>query len=251
MALTPFSIPGEQYKLPLASRKSSYTQVFFHGSSVNLYAGMTGSQNSLTDNFARQGYLVRLPRVVRFLFSSSGGTPATAFTNHYSPLCSSLGMALASHGICVAWGKDGGASQRWLSHATPDKDANFTAANMVAGDIFTYVFASSNLAYGNDLIEYNSPLSAAATQYQSDYNRFVERHPRCKSFGGHIYQVPFGTDLDEIAQRAVSGAAPMAQFGQGLDQYGWTYTAVEWDLPANYVGLSAIQAEVESFFGIA
>jgi len=57
--------------------------------------------------------------------------------------------------------------------------------------------------------------------------------------------------MDEIVERAVSGTAPMDQFGPGLSQYGWAFTRGDWNLPSGYIPLATILAEVKAFFGLA
>lgn len=245
----PIVIPGHEDELPLASNKAAYTNVFFHGD--NLEEGIASSFTSETDNFARQGYLIRLPKVVRLLFSGGGGTPATAFTNHYNQLAQDLADALAPSGICVAWGRTGGTNDQWLFDATPDAAESHAIADLVVGDVFTYHFVGLSITYGNDLNDYVI-MNSAAQLYEADYDRFSARHGKFESFGGHVYQTgpTGGDDIDEIVTRAMSGASPFDQFGPGLSTMGWTSTIVEWDLPANYVTLATIQAEVEAFFGL-
>lgn len=250
---TPIIIPGFTGKPPVAASKADYTNVFFHGD--NLEDGIASSFDFETDNFARQGFYVRKPRVVRLLFSPGAGTPATAFTNHYNALSQSLANSMAEHGICVAWGKNsGGLTSRWLQDATPDFAEDFDVDEIVGGSILTFVFVGNNLAYGTDLDpiagDYVPPLSAAAERYEEDYDRFVARYSRMEAFQGNIYTIdPAANDQAEITHRAVAGTSPLAQFGPGLATFGWSVTTAAWDTTA-MVSLATIQAEVEAFFDL-
>ena len=253
MAVT-FHIAGHENRLPLASNKALYTNVFYHGSNLQDTIGSVFNFESANDNFARQNYLIRKPRVVRVLSTSGAGDSTTAFTNHYAPLFQALATAIPS--ICVCWGRYSGPfaalAQRWLNDATPDFAGAHSSADLVVGKIFTYVFVRNNFAYGDDLPgDYGSPLSGQGQQYSDDYDTFTAKHAFFESVGGRIYHgAVAGLDTAEIIARAVAGTAPLDQFGPGLGEYGWSITESEWDQPASYVPLATIRTEVEAFFGL-
>ena len=239
---------GFENKLFLASRKNDYDMVFFHG--PNLADGMDANITTRTDRFAAQGFLVRLPRVVRLILDSSSGTPATSFTSHYDDAAGELADLLEEHNIAVAWGQSANAlARRWLREVTPDGEAaNFTPAQIIAGHVLTFVFRPATLAYAeNDL------LIGPNANYEADYEDFVANHARHAGSRTVLYNnqlTVFGDDDQEVIDHMIAGTGLFASLGPGLGDFGWEAIHSEWDIPANYVPVADLYDVAQDFFGL-
>lgn len=265
MALEPFHIPGiDAGRVPLAADKSDYNMVFYHGDNLEDGFSTTGDNATIfteTDNFAVQGTVVRLPRVVMAYMTHSTFDAETS--EYYLGVFDRLSSAYASSGICFAWGKGGANSPlsfRWLRDVTPGVEVpnpyssspttvveQFSHEDMIAGDILVFIFMRENtLAYGTTSGEYEEPFFTTAERYQEDYERFTGRHERFQSFKGIIYEEPPSADF--TTENMIAGDNVFAQFGKGLGEYGWEWNEHELNNTAPQVAQSIIATAINDFF---
>ena len=232
-------------KLPLASAKATYTNAFYHGANLEQADDIIFDFDSLTDNFARANYVIRLPRVVRLVSQS-----VAAFNAYYRGVFSSLATEFASEGICFTWARYSNSAGfnewRWLADNTPDPGGVIPVADIYAGSILSFCLIFTNGAYNED-IYVGSPNAA----YIADYTEFVSKHPRHDDFRCKLYNGDIGPpDFQMLSLTdAVNGTGAFAALGPGLGTYGWTLTNQEWSL-GDRISIAEFRSEIESFFNL-
>ncbi len=258
MANKPIGIGAAfQNKLPRASAKATYTNVFWHGgNNWEDCFNVTAVQDfaSETDNFAREGYLIRLPRVVRILYHSIGADPQQViFASTYQAMFQALADAYFEDGIAFTWGRyPPGSVWRWLADSTPDFQGAHSVANIYAGEILTFIFRANCIAYR----EHDFATSPNAN-YNLDYADFVAKHPRHDDFKAVIYNTVFdgsgggpATEQDETLAAMIDGSGAFAALGPGLSEYGWSLDNRAWDT-TDVISQGEMETIISEFFEVA
>ncbi len=229
----------------LASAKADYTNIFYHGDNLEDVTGALTDFDSRTDNFARQNYLVRLPKVVRFMIGSTG---LATFT-HYADIAETLADEFASDGICFSWGMyEPQLTFRFLLNTTPGMGA-IAAADLYAGEVLTFFLSFRHLNYS-----FHDSANAPNAQYTSDYQSFTTRHPRHVRFRGYFwnnFHTSGAFDDEQVINDAMAGTGAFASLGPGLSTYGWSADhSTQWDQPATLLSASDFRPKIVSFFGL-
>ncbi len=231
-----------QNKLPLASAKATYTNVFYHGANLEDVTGAIVDFDSENDHFAERNFLIRLPRVARFIMNAPG---LTVF-EYYRDIA--LALATEHPSICVTLGAYfPQLSFRWLLNVTPSMGAQ-AAADIYAGEVLTFFLSFRSLNYS-----FHDSANAPNAQYTSDYTSFTERHPRHVRFRGYfwnLFHTSGGFDDQQVIDNAMAGTGAFAALGPGLSEYGWSAEHETWNLPASYIPASTFRQRFTSFFGL-
>ena len=238
-------------KLLLASAKSTYTNVFWHsGANWDLAVNAVPVQDfgSLTDNFAVQNKLIRLPKVVRILYNSVGADQQqTKWAATYEAQFASLAATYAPNGIAFTWGRyPPGTNWRWLAEVCPDGLGSMAATDIYVDSVYTFIFRASTIVYR----EQDYP-TAPNGNYVLDYGEFVAKHARHTNFACHMYNSVFGplTDQDNVLADMFSGSGAFATFGPGLSAFGWTLENRTWD-DVDLISESEMASKIDAFFGL-
>jgi hypothetical protein len=230
--------------LPLASQKSAYTATYYHGANLEdaEASGIIIDFDSANDHFAEQNFLIRMPRVVRFLI----GTTGIPIFTHYADIAAALAVEYPS--ICFTWGTyTPQLSMRFLLNCTPGLGL-VPAADLEAGDVLTFHLPFRHLNY-----DFHDSVTAPNAEYTSDLSDFAERHPRHTSFRGHywnIFHTADGFDDEDVINNAMAGAGPFAALGPGLAEYGWSVEHIKWNDTPTLVQADDFRAKIDDFFDL-
>lgn len=240
LRLGPLALPGFENKPPLASAKEDYP-VYWQGE--NLVEGYgSGVGESANDTFARQGYLIRLPRVVR-VFVAGGTNTIDAYYQAYGAHAAST---FAADRIAVSWGESlGGTTRsRYIRCAIPAFGDSIAADDLIGGECLIFVFSTRPLNYGTSY----PPVSINAL-FQEDYDEFVAKRLKFARVKVVFYQ-NFPSDANNVfanlSSDQIQGNGVYSTLAP-LTSLGWTYTQA--DLTTN-LAYSTFDDQVSTFFGL-
>ena len=233
------SLSGFANKLFLASRKNNYP-MYWQGD--NLSDGYT-TVNSANDFFARQGYLIRLPRVVRIFTTHAGDAAEMAYFRAYG---AHAATEFAEDKICVTYGDvvDDVSFRRWLQAAIPDPGTAVDAHQ--GGEVLVLIFNQRSSGYGSLY-----PPASIHADFQTDYSDYLSKYGRFARIKVVFYQrVPSDGSLvfQDLTNDQIKGLGVYAGAGTALTSLGWEYHQVDFTAPTpNYDTLDTL---VRDFFGV-